>query len=141
MASLRKSVRVRDFEDLLVWQKAVDFIVDIYAETRRFPREEKFGITAQIRDAATSVASNIAEGNGRGTTKDYLRFLATSRGSLYEVRSLLTVSRRLGFLTKERSEVLREEANEIGRMLSGLRSSLRRKIRRRPSPYPLAPSP
>jgi four helix bundle protein len=130
MASPIKPTRVRDFEDLLVWQKAVDLTVDVYRETRRFPREELFGITSQIRKAATSIASNIAEGNGRETTKDYLHFLATARGSLFEVRSLLTVSRRLGFLAEDQSKALREQAAEIGRMLSGLRASLKRRMKR-----------
>ena len=109
---------VRDFQDLVVWQKSVDLIVDLYSATRSFPSEERFGITAQLRRAAISIASNIAEGNGRGTTKDYIRFLSISRGSIYEVRSLLVVCQRLDFLALDSGTHFAGRTNEIGRMLS-----------------------
>ena len=118
---------VRDFQDLVVWQKSVDLIVDLCSATRSFPSEERFGITAQLRRAAISIASNIAEGNGRGTTKDYIRFLSISRGSIYEVRSLLIVCQRLDFLALDSGTHFAGRTNEIGRMLSGLRASLKQK--------------
>jgi four helix bundle protein len=119
-------VPVRDFEDLIVWQKAVDLAADIYALTQKFPREELYGITAQLRKAAVSVSSNIAEGSGRWTTKDYVHFLINSRGSLYEVRSLLQVSLRLRFTTEAKVVALTAHMSEIGRMLAGLRAGLLR---------------
>ena len=118
---------VRDFQDLVVWQKSVDLIVDLCSATRSFPSEERFGITAQLRRAAISIATNIAEGNGRGTTKDYIRFLSISRGSIYEVRSLLIVCQRLDFLALDSGTHFAGRTNEIGRMLSGLRASLKQK--------------
>jgi four helix bundle protein len=118
---------VRDFEDLIVWQKAVDLAAMIYTLTRQFPREELYGLTSQLRKAAVSVSSNIAEGNGRWTTRDYVHFLINSRGSLYEVRSLLLVSQRLGFTTAADVSELTALMAEIGRLLAGLRSSLLRR--------------
>ena len=120
---------VRDFEDLIVWQKSVDLAADVYALTQDFPRDERFGMTKQLREAAVSVSSNIAEGNGRWTTKDYVHFLINSRGSLYEVRSLLLVSKRLGFTTDGGVVDLTALIEEIGRMLAGLRASLLRRAK------------
>ena len=119
---------VRDFEDLIVWRKSVDFAVEIYRLTGQLPREERFELRSQLRRAAISVSSNIAEGNGRGTTRDYVNFLAHSRGSLYEVRSLLVVCDRLGFISKLESQPAVELTGEVGRMLSALRSSLQKRM-------------
>jgi four helix bundle protein len=121
---------VRGFQDLIVWQKAVDFAAEVYRLSQDFPEQERFGMTSQIRSAAVSVSSNIAEGNGRGTTKDYINFLSYSRGSLYEVRSILEVSNRLGFVAAAGLSRAVEMSDEIGRMLTGLRASLARKAKR-----------
>ena len=122
-------MHVHDFEDLTVWQKSVDLAAAVYTLTREFPREERFALTLQLRKAAVSVSSNIAEGNGRWTTKDYIHFLINSRGSLYEVRSLLRVSKRLGFATSPDVAELVALITEIGKMLAGLRASLLRRVR------------
>jgi four helix bundle protein len=121
---------VRGFQDLMVWQKAVDLAAEVYRLSRSFPEDELFGMTSQIRRAAISVSSNIAEGNGRGTTKDYMNFVSYSRGSVYEVRSNLEVSNRLGFVATAGVSRAVEMSDEIGRMLTGLRTSLGQKTRR-----------
>ena len=116
---------IRDFKDLIVWQKSVDLAVDIYAMTRSFPEDEKLGLTSQLRRASVSISSNIAEGNGRPTSKDYLRFLGTSTGSLNEVRSLVVVSNKLDFFSEGDVAGLESRSDEIGKMLASLRASLR----------------
>jgi four helix bundle protein len=112
------------FEKLVVWQKAVDFADSAYAATRRFPADEKFGLTNQIRRAAVSVASNIAEGCARPDS-DYARFLGYATGSVYEVVTQLAIARRQDLLSEAELNQLYASAEEISRMLSGLRESLR----------------
>lgn len=119
---------VRDFKDLIVWQKSIDLLVEVYNLTRHFPREEQFGVTSQLRRAVLSVSSNIAEGSGRGTTKDLVSFLTNSRGSLYESQSLLIVSQRLEILTESEASKACALGDEVGRMLSRLRSNLKSRI-------------
>ena len=123
---------VRNYKDLVVWQKAVDLAVALYDVTGHFPAEERFGLTDQLRRSGVSISSNIAEGNGRSTTKDYLRVLATSNGSLNEVGSLIAISTRLHFLTEKNASILEARCDEIGKMLSSLRATLRKSVRRSP---------
>jgi four helix bundle protein len=120
---------VRDFRDLIVWQRAVDLAVEAYTLTRRFPPEERFGLTAQLRRAAISVSSNIAEGNGRNATKDYVRFLAIAKGSVNEVRSLLAVCNRLKLTTAGEVSSIEAMLDEVSKMLAALRASLLRNPR------------
>jgi four helix bundle protein len=119
-------MRIRAFRDLEVWQKAVDLAADVYTLTRRFPAEERFGLTAQLRSAAVSISSNIAEGNGRGSRKDYVRFLMNSKGSLNEVYSLLAVAQRLEIMATHDVAPIEELVELIGKKLMALRSSLMR---------------
>jgi four helix bundle protein len=129
IVSIRENaMSVLSFQDLTVWQRAVDLAVDVYHLTKRFPAEERFGMTSQLRKAAVSISSNIAEGNGRATTKDYVNFLSTARGSLFETKSLLVVSGRLDFAGAADVDRLLRSSDEVGRMLSGLRSSLQERI-------------
>ena len=132
-------MQVRDFEDLIVWQKSVDLAVGVYALTKLFPKEERFQMTSQLRKAAVSVSSNIAEGNGRWSTKDYIHFLINARGSLFEVRSLLVVSRRFGYATEETLSDLNSLCDEIGRMPSASAPASSAGSNR--SPRPLTPDP
>lgn len=111
------------FEKLAVWQKAIAFADLIYLETRVFPDEERFGLTNQIRRAASSISSNIAEGSAR-SDPDFVRFLGYATGSLYEVVTQSFVARNQGFLPEEKFARIYADAEEIGRMLSGLRDSL-----------------
>jgi four helix bundle protein len=112
------------FEKLGVWQKAVDFADSVYQVTRKFPADERFGLTSQMRRAAVSVSSNIAEGSGRSSDKDNAHFIETAYGSLMEVVSQAEASRRQSFLTREQRDELYAAAEELARMLSGLRNSL-----------------
>jgi four helix bundle protein len=85
------------YRELLVWQRAIQMVVNVYKLTRQFPREEQFGLTRQLRRAAISVASNIAEGHGRASTGEYRQFLGMARGSNFEVQTQLVIARELGF--------------------------------------------
>jgi four helix bundle protein len=113
-----------NFEKLDVWQKAIDFADLVYNQTRSFPADERFGLTNQMRRAAVSVSSNIAEGTSRMSQTDFARFIEIATGSVFEVVSQSFIARRQGFLTQEAFAELYSAADEIGRMLSGLRKSL-----------------
>jgi len=108
------------YREIKVWQKAIELVVDIYSCTRSFPREELYGLAGQLRRAAVSIASNIAEGKGRRTDREFLQFLHHARGSVFEVETQLTIASRLAYLPE--AEVLRlgNSASEIARMLNGL---------------------
>ncbi len=112
------------FERLEVWVKAIDFADTVYSVTREFPSDERFGLTNQMRRAAVSISSNIAEGSSRNSRKDFARFIEIATGSLFEVVSQSYISRNQGFLTPEEFEILYLAAEEQGRMLSGLRRSM-----------------
>lgn len=116
---------VKTYKELGVWRKAVDLTTEVYRATRCFPDEEKFGLTSQIRRAAVSIPANIAEGWGRGTTREYLRFLLISRASLMELETHGTISTRLGYLSEEEFAGLTTRMDEVGRMLNGLTQKLR----------------
>jgi four helix bundle protein len=111
------------FEKLLVWQKAIAFGDLIYRVTKSFPPEERFGLTNQLRRAAVSVASNIAEGSAR-QDPDFARFLGIAAGSLYEAVTQAALAKQQGFLAAADYTEIYQCAEEIGRMLSGLRDSL-----------------
>lgn len=100
-----------------------------YELTDRWPRHEQFTLTSQVRRAAISVPSNIAEGNGRATTRDYLRFLSTAYGSLMEIDTQFFIGRRRGYLDSSQETQLSGRINEIGKMLNGLQASLERRLR------------
>ncbi len=108
------------YRDLKVWQSAMDLVVEIYRVTRSFPNEERYGLTAQVRRASVSVASNIAEGKGRAFDKEVMHFLSNSRGSLFEVETQLLIATRLGYLAEQESAELLKRAGEAGRSLNGL---------------------
>ena len=118
---------VDGFEKLDVWQKAKEFCKVIYAETRKFPDDEKFGLTNQIRRASISVISNIAEGSAKGSDKEFIRFIRMALGSSAEIKAQLIVSYELEYLGKDSFEKLKEEINIIGRMLKGLERGIENK--------------
>ena len=113
-----------NFEKLETWQKAIAFADLVYDLTRNFPADERFGLTNQMRRAAVSISSNIAEGTARNSRNDYARFLEIATGSLFEVVSQSFIGQRQGFLSKENFERLYAAADEQGKMLSGLRRSV-----------------
>lgn len=111
------------YQQLVVWQRAMEVTVDLYRITASFPNIERYGLTAQMRRASVSVASNIAEGQGRRTRNDILHFLGQARGSLLEVETQMTIALKLGFLDQATFARLGESVDEIGRMLWGLMRS------------------
>jgi four helix bundle protein len=117
---------VRSYRDLIVWQKAMTLAEHVYLETRAFPKEEIYGLTRQMRRAAVSIASNIAEGQGRQGRAELLHFLGQARGSLAELGTQITLSTRLGLLNSDQEESLSSLVAEVGRLLHALRNSLRK---------------
>jgi four helix bundle protein len=111
----------KTFQDLIVWQKGHGFVLHVYAATRVFPREERFGLTSQFRRAAVSVPANIAEGFRKQSGADKARFLNISEGSLEECRYYLTLAHDLGYLDKG---ALWQQSEEVGRLLNGYRSAI-----------------
>lgn len=107
----------KSYRDLLVWQRAREMAVLLYEVTQQFPREEVYGLTAQLRRAAVSIASNIAEGSGRGTRGDYRSFLRMARGSALEVQTQLLIAHDLGFGEPGKIEQAQNMAEEISKML------------------------
>jgi four helix bundle protein len=112
------------FEKLEVWSKAVSFADRIYEVTRPFPTDERFGLTSQMRRASVSISSNIAEGSGRSSNKDFVRFVEIAYGSVMEVVSQLQIAFRQSFVAAEARDELYASAEELARMLSGLKASL-----------------
>lgn len=108
------------FEDLHAWRLAMDLVVDVYQQTLAWPKDERFGLTSQIRRAATSIPSNIAEGKGRASDREFIRFLNYARGSLYEVQTQVQVARRLNYLTESAARALEKQTAEVGKVLNGL---------------------
>jgi len=113
------------FKDLRVWQEAMKLVVDVYRETADFPKHEVYGLMQQMRRAAVSVPSNIAEGKGHRSNREFSHFLFHARGSLLELQTQLMVARELQYLTRERMQLLLNSAEAVGRALSGLINSLR----------------
>ncbi|MEY2427411.1 MAG: hypothetical protein QOJ40_296 [Verrucomicrobiota bacterium] len=112
------------FEKLEVWQQAIDFADSVYRLTRTFPDDERFGLTSQMRRAAVSVASNIAEGSARYSRNDFAHFVEIATGSLFEVVTQSVIARRQDFIQEVAYSELYAAAEVEGRMLSGLRRSL-----------------
>ena len=111
---------MRPHQNLEVWKKAVDFVVDVYRATEKFPGDEKFGLTSQIRRASVSIAANIAEGAARKSTKEFINFLSISQGSASEVETELLIAFRLNYLSEETYRKLFHSLDEIGKMITGL---------------------
>jgi four helix bundle protein len=112
------------FEKLAVWQRSIEFARTIYAITANFPDSERFGLMSQMRRAAVSVSSNIAEGTGRTSDKEFARFVEIGYGSLMEVVSQANIAKLQGFIRDSDYQQIYTESDELARMLSGLRSSL-----------------
>jgi four helix bundle protein len=117
-------MKVKNFQELIVWQKAMDLVEAVYKSSREFPREEVYGLTSQVRRAAVSIPSNIAEGQGRRTTLDFLRHLSIAYGSLCEVETQILIAMRLKYVAETRVNDLMNLAGEVGRLLNGLMNSL-----------------
>jgi four helix bundle protein len=120
---------MRPHEKLDVWRKGIDFVVAVYKTTESFPKEEKFGLTSQLRRAAVSIPANIAEGAGRKSYKEFAHFLSNSQGSASEVETELLIASRLNYLDENRYLALRSSLDEIGCMLTGLCQHLEKRGR------------
>lgn len=116
-----------NFKELLVWKKSIEFVTEIYEITASFPSEEKFGLVSQIRRSAVSIPSNIAGGNARRSSADYIQFLKIARGSGAEVETQIIISKNLGFIEEVKSEELTSKITEIMKMINGLINYLKTK--------------
>ncbi len=116
------------YRDLVVWQKGVDLVVEVYRSTRQGSPDERFGLVSQIQRAAASIPSNIAEGQGRSSRKAFLHHLSIANGSLCEVETQLVIAQRLGYIDTKTLETVTEQSTEIARMLSGLTKRLRSQL-------------
>lgn len=118
---------VRNYSELIAWQKAMDLVEAVYRASTDFPREEQYGLTGQCRRAAVSVPSNIAEGQGRKSTKEFLYHLSVAHGSLRELGTQLMIALRLSYLKQESFQGVMDMAGEVGRLINGLSNSLSRR--------------
>ena len=115
---------IKSHRDLIAWQKAIDMTVSVYEVTKSFPREELYGLTSQIRRSASSIAANIAEGQGRRLAREFHQFLGNARGSLLELDTHIELAFRVGYIDEKQHIYLREKINEVGRILNGLMRSI-----------------
>lgn len=118
------------FEDLIVWQKGIDLVKNIYALTRQFPQDERFGLTSQMRRAAVSIPSNIAEGHARHTTKEYVLFVSNAEGSVAELQTQVRIAIELGYCISETVRIVVSQMAEVRKMLNALRRELNARTRR-----------
>jgi four helix bundle protein len=122
------SVTNRNYADLIAWQKAMNLAESVYRVTKTLPRHETYGLTSQMRRAAVSIPSNIAEGEGRRTPGQFLHMLAVSYGSLRELETQVILAGRLQLVSDEDRRHVIEECAEVGRLLNGLMKSIRRRV-------------
>ena len=124
------SESIKSYRDLKVWQKAMDLVVQCYKLSQCFPDSERYGLVSQLRRAAVSIPANVAEGWGRNSTKDYIRFVSVAFGSLTEVETHLQIAERLGYINAEQAGRLLEQTSEVSKMLVALRKSLEERVKR-----------
>ncbi|PYV65740.1 MAG: four helix bundle protein [Acidobacteria bacterium] len=115
---------LRSYQELIGWKKGIELVTDVYRLTQKFPKQEIYGLTSQIRRAAVSIPSNIAEGQGRMSRGEFKQFLGHARGSVFELESQVLILRNLAYLNMEEGESLLERIAELGRVLNGLLKSL-----------------
>jgi four helix bundle protein len=119
---------IKSYRDLQVWRLAINLSTEVYTTTSSFPKNETFGLCSQLQRAAVSVASNIAEGHARESTKEYLRFISIALGSLAELETQFIISNNLNYINQVNLDGILEKTSEIGRMLRGLQKSLKAKL-------------
>jgi four helix bundle protein len=115
----------QSYRDLIAWQKAMDFVMDVYRTSKGFPRDELYGLSSQLRRAAVGVPTNIAEGQARFSANEFQVFLARARGSLVEVETQLLIAQKLDYFTPEHGNSLLEKSAELGKILNGLIGAIR----------------
>jgi four helix bundle protein len=116
----------KNYTDLIAWQKSMDFVEAVYRATGTFPKEKIYGLSRQMRRAAVSIPSNIAEGQGRQSRQEFHRFLSVAYGSLRELETQILIAERLQYYDSPITSKLMQSASEIGRLLNGLKNSLSR---------------
>lgn len=117
-------MKVLNYRELIAWQKAIDLVEEVYRTSALFPKEECFTLTQQIRRAAVSIPSNIAEGQGRFSTKEFVHFLSIAHGSLREVETQAIIAQRLAYIGEPMANKILNLAGEVGRIVNGLENSL-----------------
>jgi four helix bundle protein len=115
----------QSYRELIAWQKAMSFVMDVYKITKTFPREEVFGLASQTRRAAVAIPTNIAEGQARFTANDFFYFLGRARGALVEVETQLMIAQNLGYIAPEEGQKSLDKASELGKVLNGLIGAIR----------------
>ena len=115
---------IKSYQDLEVWQKAMDLVVLCYKTAESFPQKEVYGLTSQLQRAAVSIPANIAEGRQRQYSKEFLQYLSVAYGSLAELETHSHIARRVGYIKDDQLNEILEKTSEIGRMLNGLRKSI-----------------
>jgi four helix bundle protein len=119
---------IRSYQELIGWQKGIDLVTEVYRLTQKFPKDEVYGLTSQIRRAAVSIPSNIAEGQGRLSRGEFKQFLGHARGSIFELESQVVIARNLKYFSPEEAAFLLGRIAELGRILNGLLKSLDRGV-------------
>ena len=119
---------MRPHEKLDVWNKSIDLVMSIYKATENFPKEERFGLTSQIRRAAVSIPANIAEGAARYSQKEFAYFLSNAQGSTSELETEWLIAHKLGYLAPNTHEAIRKELDSVGRMIVGLSHRVRSRM-------------
>jgi four helix bundle protein len=118
-------MKLRSYRDLIAWQKAIELVAEVYRTTQSFPKEETYGLVVQLRRAAVSIPSNIAEGQGRASTGEFRLFLGHAFGSLFEVETQVTIAQMLGYVSQEQATSVLARTTEVGKILNGLLASLK----------------
>ncbi|MCK3683170.1 four helix bundle protein [Maribellus sp. YY47] len=116
---------MKDFKNLKIWQKGINLVVDIYQTSQNFPTEELYGLTSQMKRSAVSIPSNIAEGSGRNSDKDFSRFLDISLGSSFELETQIIIAHKLSFINDEKFKELTDDIQEEQKMITGLQKSIK----------------
>ncbi len=116
---------MHNFKELKIWNKSIDITVDMYKETSSFPSEEKFNLISQMRRSAVSIPSNIAEGAGRNSDKEFNQFLGIAKGSSFELQTQMIISNRLKFISDDKFEVMNNSIEEVQKMITGFQSKLK----------------
>jgi len=117
-------MEVKSYQDLIVWQKAMDLVEMVYQATKGFPKGELYGLTNQVRRAAVSIPSNIAEGHARKSTAEFRNFLSIAQGSKAEVETQILIAQRLRYLSQQQAQEILSLLKEISKMLAGLKNKL-----------------
>lgn len=115
----------QSYRQLIAWQKAMNFVMEVYKVTKTFPRDETYGLASQLRRAAIAIPTSIAEGQARYSSNEFFHSLGRARGALVEVETQLIISRNLGYFDPERGQQLLDKATEVGKILNGLVAAIR----------------